>query len=443
MHSTPQRTTLLTILLCVAACDSYSGSATARQDPGHGGEPVVDEAAELLARGENPLGGRTDDDVSRPPRIYPPGTDVPERGFYVRGQETDRFRFVKWESEETINKALDFLKRKEGSCAIQFAPGDYEIESRIFVNEVQNLTISGIPGVRLHFADGPNKTTAMRKAAEAGSATIEVEHPERLVIGRRYQVYREDGRWDRILEFEVKEVVDGVVHLRHPVHFFPHVKEVPVGSQVMAEMTFFRVRQSPGFTLQGIYMDGRHRGGIRGHTTYCGVHANGLYKAHQRATHTGFTVRNCTFKNLKGRGVVFYGLGEGLVENNEFEFITAQAIEIDHFSQGIIRGNHVNGAEVGVMVNDAYESIVEGNVLRNCGHGVRFLEIYDDPWVNSGNIIRDNVIGPGCAAGVHFFSEGMNDNLITGNHFLGLGDKYKVVNGEGNQIEFVDAPEGD
>ena len=88
------------------------------------------------------------------------------------------------------------------------------------------------------------------------------------------------------------------------------------------------------------------------------------------------------------------------------------------------------------MVNDAYESIVEGNVLTHCTHGVRFLEVYKDDWVNSGNIIRDNIFGPGTRAGVFFFNEGMTDNVITGNFYEGMADEYRVVDGEGNQVDF-------
>ena len=127
-----------------------------------------------------------------------------------------------------------------------------------------------------------------------------------------------------------------------------------------------------------------------------------------------------------------------LIEGNYFEHIRAQAIEIDHFASGHVKGNVVNGAEIGVMINDAYESVVEGNVLRHCQDGVRFREIYDDDWVNTGNIVRDNFIGPGYRYGVYFQFEGCTDNLVEGNVFVGFKDTARVFGGEGNVIRLSD-----
>lgn len=358
-------------------------------------------------------------------------------GFLVRRPGQERFEFFSWLGERSLNWELTRMMRKEGDCEIRILPGRYVIEQRIFVNEVNNLTITGGPGVEFVFADGPDMTTTTVASIAKGDLTLKVAHPERMRKGFHYQLYQPDWRNDRQLEFQCKDIKDGVIHLQRPVHFMPHIKnDIKPGSIVMEEVNFFRVRRSPNFTLQGIAFDGRQRGGTRTHTTYCGVYATGNYKSHERATTHGLTIRNCSFKNLKGRGTVFYGMDEVLIEGNYYENIRAQAIEIDHFSSGHIKGNVVNGAEVGVMVNDAYESIVEGNVLTHCSHGVRFLEVYKDEWVNSGNIIRDNIFGPGTRAGVFFFNEGMTDNVITGNFFEGVVDKFRVVNGEGNQVDF-------
>ena len=362
---------------------------------------------------------------------------APERklGFFARGAGEERLRFHPWKGERTLNGVLYQMRHKDGTAEIHFAPGRYEIEQWIHVNEVNNLTISGSSEVELVFSEGPDRTTLISAPVSAGNTSMLVEHPDRLKAGRRYQIYRADGRADRLLEFTVMDVMDGVVLLTEPARYMQHVKDVPVGSQVMEELNFFRVRASPGFTLQGINMDGRNRGGIRGHTIYCGVYATGRYKEHQRATTLGMSVRNCTFRNLSGRGMAFYGWADVVVEDNYFSGIRAQAIEIDHFASGVIKNNVIDGAEVGVMVNDAYESIIEGNMIRNCGHGVRFLELYKDDWVNTGNVVRDNWIGPGCRAGVMFFNEGMVDNPISGNRYFDLREAVQVINGQGNPID--------
>ncbi len=355
-------------------------------------------------------------------------------GIFFKKPNAKRFEFFPWESEETLNGLIWDIKYKPGA-EIVFAPGIYVIEQRIFVNEVPDLRMSGMPGTRLVFAAGPDKTDTNTNPINRGDTFIHVEHPERFKVDWRYQLYKADGRGDRVLEFVVKSVLEDRLELTLPAHFMPHVKEIPSGCQIMEELNFFRVRRCPNFVLENLEMDGLNRGGIRGHTNYCGIYATGLYKEHERPTTLGFEIRGCRFKNLKGRGLVFYGMGDVLIENNYFENIRAQAMEIDHFSSGHIRNNYVNGAEVGVMVNDAFESIVEGNVLTNCGHGVRFLMVYPDDWVNTGNIIRDNRIGPGCKAGVHFFSKGLSQNVVTGNTFIGFKNEHKVINGAGNTIE--------
>ncbi len=357
-------------------------------------------------------------------------------GFYVHFPKQERYDFFEWESETTLNDVLWDIKYKPGAH-IYILPGTYEIEQRIFVNEIPDLKISGLPGVRFVFAEGADKLCGNSRHINEGDTEIYVEDTSLFNPEWRYQIYAADGRGDRILEFEVTTVHEDHVKLRVPAHFMPHVKGVPKDSQIMEQLNMFRVRRCPNFILENVEMDGRNRGGIRGHTIYSGIYATGLYKAHERATTLGFEVRGCVFKNLKGRGVVFYGMADCLIQNNYFENIRAQAIEIDHFSSGHILGNYVNGAEVGVMVNDAYESIVESNILTHCKHAVRFLEIYNDEWVNSGNIIRDNQIGPGCRGGIVFFNEGMTDNQVVGNRFLDIKDGDRVVRGEGNIIDLA------
>ncbi|QDV05132.1 hypothetical protein Poly30_06270 [Planctomycetes bacterium Poly30] len=384
-------------------------------------------------------------DPAEPESPYPPGDlDRETPGFFLRGHADDRFRFVPWASERTLTEALARLPKvapedRDGPRAeVRMAPGRYIIEQQIVIDSVHRLTVTGDESARFVFADGPNTTTFLGAPANVGDLVLRVDHPERIREGFNYQVYAASNRGDRMLEFSVLAVKDELVYLTRPVQYMPHVREIPAGSQVVEEVNFFRARKCRDLILQGLHCDGRHRGGTRTHTTYCGVYYTGLYVPGKRATTKGLIVRNCSFKNLKGRGVVFYGAEDVLIEGNYFEHIRAQAIEIDHFASGRVRGNVVNGAEVGVMVNDAYESVVEGNVLRYCLDGVRFLEIFDDDWVNSGNIVRDNLIGPGLtsgnSSGVNFFNEGMVDNVVQGNVFVGLKDARRVVRGEGNVI---------
>ena len=358
-----------------------------------------------------------------------------ELGLFVRDLGAHEFTFHSWESEETINALLLGMKSKTGGAEIHFAPGRYIIDQGILVDEVDDLTISGSPRVELAFRDGPDQTTSLTVGVNQGTTTLQVEHVERMSPGRRYQIYSADGRGDRLLEFVVKAIFGGVVHLETAAHYMPHVTAIPTGSQIMEELNFFRVLNSSRFTLRGLRMNGIGRGAIHGHTNFGGVFARADYSQHERATVGDMHITNCTFVNLSGRGIAFYGMKGVIIEGNHFANIRAQAVEIDHFSSGSVRNNDIVGAEIGVMINDAYESVVESNVIRDCDHGVRFLLIYSDEWVNTGNVVRNNRIGPGCRAGVLFFNEGMTGNTITGNSFFGLSKAARVINGEGNNVE--------
>ena len=152
------------------------------------------------------------------------------------------------------------------------------------------------------------------------------------------------------------------------------------------------------------------------------------------------TVRNCHFSNLSGRGVAFYGMKDVIIEDCRFQNIRAQAIEIDHFSSGIIRNNWVQGAETGVMINDAFDSIVEHNALIDCREGVRFLMLFYDEWANTGNVVQNNRIGPGCETGVMFDGSGLRGNTVRNNMFYYMPDDKRVTNSIGNTVEFL--PEG-
>ncbi len=379
-------------------------------------------------------------ELGQPPSPYPPGDlGIESPGFFLRPHGEERFEFVRWESEDSLTDALaDLPKAKEGTAEVRMAPGRYVIEQQVLIQGVDRLTITGGAAAQFVFADGPDTTTSLTAPVQEGDVVLRVAHTGKMREGFNYQVYRADGKGDRLLEFSVLAIKDDLIYLSRAVKFMPHVREVPQGAAVIEQVNFFRVKECNDLTLEGLHCDGRHRGGVRTHTTYCGVHATGHYVPHKRATTKGLTVRNCSFRNLKGRGVVFYGMEDVFIEGNYFEHIRAQAMEIDHFASGHIRGNVVNGAEVGVMVNDAYESVVEGNVLRHCQDGIRFREIYADDWVNTGNVARDNLIGPGLRYGIYFQFEGCVDNLVEGNVFVGYGKNNRVFGGEGNDIRLAD-----
>ena len=360
---------------------------------------------------------------------------VDERGVYVRlaGEETPEF--VPWSSEATVDRQLRRL-RDAGGGELRFAPGTYPVLRGFTVPRLQDVTISGSPGTELVFKREP-PTPLTLTAVEEGDRTIKVDRTESLYAGVGYQLYAPYLDTTRVLEFRIESIDGQDVRLEEPVKYLPRQTSIPAGSRVLMTCNFFRVMGSSRVVIEDLTMDGRGRGDVRGHTLYGGVYASGLVQ-HERPTISGLTVRNCTFRGLKGRGIAVYGLADVLIEDCEFRDITAQAIEIDHYSSGRVVGNLVDGAEVGVMLNDCFETVVEGNELRNCLTAVRLLRIFGEDWVNTGNVVRGNRIGPGNRRGVVFEDEvstGLTGNYVIENHFVGQGPKSRFVDAEGNTVE--------
>jgi len=386
------------------------------------------------AGGQDPDDSEGGSDEPAPPtagadadREQPEGPE-PERrteGLFVRRTGQKYFTFEPWVDEFAANEIFAGLKDVGGE--VHFAPGRYVVQQGFILDEVPDLTVSGSPGVVIEFADPPPIVPLTTDRIPKGTRKLMVDRPELIVPGWAYQIYSADGKGDRILEFRVESVEDGVAQLEKPAVYMPHVKGIPVGSQVLVQVNGFQVRRCPGLVIQNFTIDGHDRGDVRGHTCYCGVVAVGNYKAGQRPTTFGLTVRGCTFRGLKGRGIAFYGIDEGLLENNMFQCIRAQAMEVDHFSSGHVIYNYVDGAQTGVTLNDSFEALVEGNALTNCDIGVYFMRIYPQRWVNTDNEVYTNAIGPGTKRGVVFRDEGIEGNDIRGNRYIELEERFRKV----------------
>jgi hypothetical protein len=370
------------------------------------------------------------------PRDEPePDEPAHELGVYVRLKGEDALEFFPWRNESTVNQQLRRLRDAKGG-QLTFAPGTYTVNRGFIVPQVPDLTISGSPGTELVFAAEPATPLTVKPALE-GDTVLYIEPADGLRVGWEYQLYAPDHDLTRVLEFRVAAVEGNEVRLTKPVKFLPHYPSVPADCRVLITVNFFKVLGCPRLVIENLSMDGTGRGAVRGHTLYCGVYATGLVQ-HARPTISGLTVRGCTFRGLMGRGVAAYGLADVLIEDCEFHQIHAQAIEIDHYASGLVTGNLIDEAEVGVMLNDCFETVVEDNEIRDCLTAIRLLRIFPEDWINVGNIVRKNRVGPGNRRGIKLDDEvstGLTGNHIVENHFIGQGPKSRVINPEGNTVE--------
>jgi len=397
-------------------------------------EPQPAEAPALASGSE---GQAASSEPGEPEAAPAPGVG---RGLFVRRKGKDRFRYVAWESEEETNRIFRTLRRYGGG-EVHFTPGTYVIEQGLYLSQTPDLKISGGPDVRFEFAPPPEVLPLTTQPVLAGDTELHLDDASGMHVGWEYQLYAPDLDSTRILEFTVASVEGNLVRLKSPAVYMPRITEIPAGSRVFEEINFIKVFSCPDLVLEGLHVDGLNRGTVRGHTLYGGIYASGQNERQERPTVRGLTIRGCSFRGLKGRALAAYGIGDVRVSGCSFHDIYAQAMEIDHFSSGTIVNNLVDGAEVGVMLNDAFESVVEGNVFLRCGIGVRILRLFPQEWINRGNTVRDNRIGY-CEHGVVFndnLQDGKSGTNVTGNyvidnHFVGIPPLERVVNWRGNTV---------
>lgn len=363
----------------------------------------------------------------------PENTQTPDaRGVFVTPKGADTARFVPWKGEASVQNQLALL-REAGGGEVIFAPGDYMLETGFRIAKTNDLRIAGSRATRLYFAPEPTLRPTLLAEATRGGMTLQVANPQSIRAGRSYQVYKDDLKGDRILEFSVKSLEGQTVHLTRGVHFMGHVKEIPAGSIIIDEINAFRVIECENLVIEGLEIDGQNRGDVHGHTTYCGVYAVGVNRPRQLPTSSGLTVRGCHIHGMKGRGICVYSMKDVLIEGNHVHTIDSQAVEIDHFAQGVVRANTLGDAGVGVALNDAYDSLVEANTFEDCSMGVGFVMHFDDAPFNAGSMVKGNVFVGG-RRGVNI-QNGIKNNAVTDNVFGALKKANWVEQKGGNTDE--------
>jgi hypothetical protein len=348
------------------------------------------------------------------------------RGYFVHPKGQRAATFHPWTDEMALNRELVRLQ-VAGGGELRLTPGDYELQFGLFMLGARGITLAGMPGARLVFAAEPAEHARLVRPAVIGATALEVDRPELLRPGWNYQLYAPDSKGDRLLEFAVAGIDGARIALRGAVEFMGHVKEIPTGSVVVQELNGLRLRGVDDVTIEGLVIDGRGRGNVQGHTTFSGVLASGNAGAGQHAANSGLVVRGCTFEGLTGRGIAVYAMTGVRIEGCTFRSIRTEALEIDHFSSGLVRGNHVHGAAAAIVLNDAFDTTVSANHVHEAGIGIALVRHFADPAVNRGLVIAGNrVTGDGVGISLGGLAAGFE---LVGNDLATLPDTKRVVGG--------------
>ncbi len=340
----------------------------------------------------------------------------------------------KWESTKTIQDILYKIQNNNNKIAIYFSPGKYTIDKPIDIFNQNQLEIIGSENTLFSF---PNKDFSnnpkLIKDVESGDKTINVNDPDFFKVNHRYHIYKSNKKGDRILEFYLKKIRGKTLILYNPVVKMLPTMEIPAGSLIYEQYNFFDIRQSQNIKIKNIMMDGRNLGEVYGHTIYSGVLVQNSWKdasINKRASFSGLEISNCTFKDLKGRGIAVYNMENIVIKDNILENITTEAIEIDHFASGIVQNNIVKRSGIGLQCNDCYNTVFQGNYLENNIRGIVFLTHYDDNWINTKNIIKKNYL---INSVINEFSFGIyaRDNNISQNL---IQNKENKIRSTGNYL---------
>ncbi len=341
--------------------------------------------------------------------------------------------FMPWKSMETINNAILKLRKANGG-RILWMPGTYEIPQPIEIWDGKDIQIEGMPGSILTFPPAPKSNATLAMDLVEGSNTILVENPELLHLNWRYQLYSSDGTGDRLLEFRVTGIEGNTIKIHPTIRFMRHVESVSKGCILIEHANFFELNRSHNITVRGLTMDGGSRGSVAGHTTYCGIIAAGLAQKSKRPLSQGLTIQDCTFRDLKGRGVAIYKTAGVMIKNCHFQGIAAQALEIDHYSTGVVTTNLIEDSMAGVTLNDAFDTEVTFNTIRNCSQSISLYKHFNDNWVNTGHLISSNHIAPKQGRPGILFHQPMTSNRIEGNYFLDCPKELWVQGAKGNLV---------
>lgn len=302
--------------------------------------------------------------------------------------------FTSWSDERTINQAINSLRATDGG-EIRLTPGTYEIRQGISIRDVDNVTVTGSSDVKLVFPDARQPFRLLRSAPE-GQFFVELDSTDGLLTDVRYQIHNEDGI--RILEFVPRLIAGTIVWLRQPIAYMSHVTEIPAGATVREEFNFFRLSGANNITIRDLEMDGRNVGDVVGHTMYCGILSRNQYVPNNtvRSAVTGLQILDNTFRNLRGRGVAAYSVENMHCAGNTFVNISAEAVEVDHYSRATVIDNEFRDSNQAVVMDDAYNTLIQGNRIIRCQVGVAFNNHFTDEWVNRGAFVANNYIeGPG------------------------------------------------
>ena len=338
---------------------------------------------------------------------------------------------------------------KAGGGEVVIPPGEHLVTKGLLLKDAKKIRLVGLDADRCVLKLPPLAFAEASATADVGMSEIKVGRSQNLKEGMRLRI-EAPGEIDEFTKKPkpyilaiVRELGSGTVLLKEPLKH-----SVPAGTLVRHEdaPNLIEVRgASENVTIEKLCLDGGRVAGdpaVRGHAQLCGLFVAGPYSYEKGPTGPrvqGVKALRCVFQNLHGRGVAFYSAEGGGVEDCTFMDITDEAVDLDHFAEGIlVQHNHIARSLLGVELNDAKGCTVNANEIWQCGTGVHLWRWCKQAGWNEGNRILNNqfdaMLGNAVQIDVGTGPNSIADNEISDSGKNGIVLMSKATEVTGNRI---------
>lgn len=289
-----------------------------------------------------------------------------------------------------------------------------------------NVVLRGTNGAILRLP-GPQLVEA---AAAVGATAIAVSDTSEFLVGGELAMLPPGSGKERIATVRIKSIEGDRLHL-----FDPLAKAVPLHSRIGYSHRMFLGYGVTNVSLINLNIDGGRDSAIPmpGHHLRSAIWISAPYNYEKGPTGkpaSNITVRDCTFTNCYGRAVAFYHTVDSAVIRCRIGGLNDEAIDFDHFARRCRAiENEIDGATIGVELNDASDCEVLRNRIRNTHIGVRvwWYDKFDPAGLNTRNRIEGNFISGVSRAAIHLGRNCIRNQVIN-NTVQGKIDGDRAVN---------------
>jgi parallel beta-helix repeat protein len=316
----------------------------------------------------------------------------PAAGSLVTVRQTGAADFVGTD-DSVLQSALRRLQR---GGTLVLGPGRYLVRRSLLlpadvVLRGEEGAVLALPAPALTAGDAPAGTRELVLAQEGEFAARTLLQ----ILPPRGSQHFPDGQ-TKALELQKLEAAEGA----RLTFVEPFPCAIPAGSRVGYPHKLLQLSPEGRATIENLSFDGGRVPSIpmQGHWQRCAIWGSAPFGfGEHRLGPPGIdvTISHCRFTNWYGRAIALYHMRDSLIEGCLIEHCSDEAIDLDHFCEGIrVAGNEVRDATWGIVLNDASRNLVEYNRIQDCEIGIWnwWYEKTPQQAINEENVIRHNLI---------------------------------------------------